>query len=281
MRPQRVFLGIGLWLLSSPLIYSGPILETLNYARFYVATDPNVSYACENTNGVACNGSVLAAGTNWTVNYDSTGTANFGVLRDYASVFLTGDNSLGAFPSLESTGARSGYQDTYTIGGGTGSGTIDFTFQVAGTATSAGGGLGSDSFQYVPVVGGQEQFGSSAVSYAVINGNATIPVSFTFGQPITFTIYFYALAQIYTWEAGSSATAAFSDTAVLDQIVVLNSQGQPVPGFTIVSASGTSYGADGVVPELVLSFQWSALFCCWGSFGQEYRPIGPPRAFLS
>src|ERR1035438_5245736 len=94
MGKPRVFLGIGLWLPSSPLIYSGPILETLNYARFYSATDPNVSYACQNANGVACNGSVLAAGTNWTVNYDSAGTAGFGVLHDYASVFLTGDNSL-------------------------------------------------------------------------------------------------------------------------------------------------------------------------------------------
>jgi hypothetical protein len=71
----------------------------------------------------------------------------------------------------------------------------------------------------------------------------------TFNQPTTFTIYFYALAQISVWSSGSSATADFSHTAILDQIVVLDSQNQVVPDFTIASASGTSYGPQGVVPE--------------------------------
>ena len=248
LRPKALPLGLGLVLLFSPLIHAGPILETLNYARFYSASDPNVSYACQNTNGVACNGAALAPGTNWTVNYFAQGTAGFGVLHDQASVFLTGDNSLGAFPSFESTGARSGYQDTYTIAGGTGSGTIDFAFQVTGTTASVGGGSAGALFQYVPVVNGREQFGQ-AVGYGVINGSATIPVSFTFNQPTTFTIYFYALAQISVWSSGSSATADFSHTAILDQIVVLDSQNQVVPDFTIASASGTSYGPQGVVPE--------------------------------
>lgn len=249
MRLRAPLIGFGWMLLSLPLAHATPILETLNYARFYPATSPNVSYACQNTNGVACDGSVVALGTNWTVNYFAQGTADYGVLRDQATVSLTGDNSLGAFPSLESTGARSGYQDTYTIGGGTGTGTIEFFFQVTGTTSSAGGALGNPLFQYVPVVDGQEQF-DQQVNYAVVNGTAEISVPFTFNQPDTFTIYFYALAQINNWESESSASADFSHTAILDQIVVLDSQNNVVPDFTIASASGTPYGPNGVLtPE--------------------------------
>jgi hypothetical protein len=249
MRAFAISTVVGVWCLLLPASCASPLLETLNYARFYAASDPNVSYACQNTSGVACNGSVLAPGTNWTVNYFAQGSASFGVLRDQASVFLTGDNSLGGFPSFESTGARSGYQDTYLISGGNGSGTIDFIFHVTGTTSSVAGGFGNEQFQYVPVVGGHEQFGPSTRSYGVVGGTATIPVTFTFDQPISFTIYFYALAQIFEWQPGSAATADFSHTAVLDQIVVLDSQQQVVPSFDIVSASGTRYGVDGVVPE--------------------------------
>ncbi len=239
------------------------MLETLNYARFYAATDPNTIYACQNANGIACDGSVLAPGTNWTVNYFSQGTSAFGVLNDYASVFLTGDNSLGGFPSFESTGARSGYRDTYTIAGGSGMGTIDFTFAVTGTTTQSGGASSGGDFQFVPIVNGQEDFGELQ-QYGVVNGVATIPVSFTFNQPIEFTIYFYALAQVAGWVPGSSATADFSRTAILDQTVVHDSQGQIVPNFSIESASGTAYGANGVIPEpATTAFVASSLVLFW------------------
>ena len=58
-----------------------------------------------------------------------------------------------------------------------------------------------------------------------------------------------AALMIFAWSSGSSATADFSHTAILDQIVVLDSQNQVVPNFSIASASGTSYGPQGVVPE--------------------------------
>lgn len=234
--------------LGSPTTGIAAVLETLNYARFYSATSPNVFYACANTNGVDCSGSVVAPGTDWTVNYFARSAAAFGLMRDQASVLLTGDNSLGPFPSFESTGARSGYRDTYTIAGGTGTGTIDFTFTVSGSATSTGGASAGDLFQYVPVVSGEEDFGSQ-VNYPVSNGTATVAVPFTFGQPTELTIYFYALAQVFAWQEGSSAAAGYFDTALLDHIVVLDSQNNVVPNFNIVAESGTFYGPDGVAPE--------------------------------
>jgi hypothetical protein len=82
-----------------------------------------------------------------------------------------------------------------------------------------------------------------------VNGSTTIPIEFTFGSPIEFDIDFYALAQIYQWVPGASATADYSHTAVLNRITVQDSLGQLVPSFTIQSESGTAYGANGVVPE--------------------------------
>ena len=238
-------------MLFSAVASASPMLETLNYVRFYPATDPKAFTDCSNTNGVACDGSVKAPGTNWTVNYYSQGTAAFGVLRDQASVFLTGDDSLGAFPSLVAVGARSGYMDSYTITapGLTGSGTMYLGFSVSGTTTSAGGGVPNPGFQYVPVVNGQDDF-SSAVSYGLDpSGDTLIPVTFTFNQPIDFTIYFYAAARIIRWESGSAASDDYSHTAILDSISVLDSRGDVVPIFSIAAGSGTSYGRNGVVPE--------------------------------
>jgi uncharacterized repeat protein (TIGR01451 family) len=161
---------------------AGAPISTLNYARFHAASDPDVSYACQNTNGMACNGSALAPGTNWTVNYFSHATGNFGLLRGQSTVFLTGDDSLGglqgigSFPSLESTGARSSFRDGLTIAGGSGTGTLNLIFTVVGFGSATAGQLGASEFQYVPVVAGQPDRSLQA-SYGVVNGSATIPDS--------------------------------------------------------------------------------------------------------
>ena len=45
-------------MLFSAVASASPMLETLNYVRFYPATDPKAFTDCSNTNGVACDGSV-------------------------------------------------------------------------------------------------------------------------------------------------------------------------------------------------------------------------------
>lgn len=259
------------------LSFAGPMLETANYARFYGPTDPSAFYACVKTSGVACDGAIKAPGTNWTVNYYSQGTAAFGVLRDSASVFLTGDGSLGAFPSIESTGARSGYRDTYTISGGTGSGVVNFSFAVTGTASRTPGAGAGALFQYVPVVAGNEDFGH-AMDYTVIDGAATVPVPFTFDEVNEFVIYFYALAQVFSWRDGASAVADYSHTAILDRISVSDSFGADVPNFSIAAGSGTHYSANGVLPEPSTSLLLLAAFAAavGGKLGgKSKRPIDP------
>lgn len=235
-------------------VQAGPVLSTLSYVRLHGPSDPDLINVCANTNGDPCLGSVLAPGTNWTLNYSSESSATYGVLRSKASAFLTGDDSLGpltgvgTFPTLASVGGRASFQDVYTIGGGTGTGTLYFTFAVTGTSSQTKGQSGRAQFNMVPVTGGGLDYGKQ-VSFPVVKGAATVGVPFTFGTPVEFSIDFYALAQIFSWVPGAAATADFSNTAVLDVISVKNSASQDVPSFTIKAASGTQYYAGGIVPE--------------------------------
>lgn len=236
-------------LAASALATAAPMLETFNFIRFYGPADPAAVYPCENYDGTACSGSAQAPGTNWTVQYTSSGSASYGVLRDFASSTLNGDDSLGAFSSYSSTGARSGFRDVYTFGGGSGAGVADFVFSVSGTTSQEGGAYASGVFQYVPVVGGAEDWTAAQVFTATIGSPSVVPVDFTFGQPTEFTIFFYALSEIWNWVPGSDATADFTHTAVLSGIDVYDEQNTPVDGFTIASASGTRYTANGVLSE--------------------------------
>jgi hypothetical protein len=228
--------------------FATPTLESLNYVRFYGASDPQVLYACENTSGAACSGSVAVPGTNWVAQYEAHGSTAFGILKNYAAVSLGGDASGGAFPSFLSVGSRSGYIDSYTFTGGSGAGTAYFTFSIDGSAVSNGGAYGGTLLQVVPSVNGVLDWNAQR-NYGVNNGKSVIAVPITFGTPTEMLIAFYALAQVISWEAGSSAVADYSHTAILSQIVVRDSQGALVNNFAIASGSGTSYSATGVVPE--------------------------------
>jgi hypothetical protein len=226
-------------------------LSNLNYMRFNVATDGIV--ICSNDDSTTpCNGSVLAPGTNWTVNYYSQSSSQYGVLKGQSSISLSGDDSLGPYPTFASSGARGGYMDTLTIGGGSGAGTMLLNFTVTGTSTQTSGQSGRPQFELVPAPGGVLDY-TDEVAYLVgTNGVATISFPFTFGVPTTNEIDFYALSQIYDWTAGASASANYADTAILSGIVIEDSTGTPLQQFTIQSASGAPYTATGVVTPVTI-----------------------------
>jgi len=120
---------------------------------------------------------------------------------------------------LASLGGRASFRDVFIIGGGTGTGTLKLTFQVTGTSSNTAGQTGRPTFAYVPVVGGALDYGHQ-ISFSVVNGSSTVSIPFTFGQPIEFDVDFYALAQIFQWVTGASASADYSHTAILNAIVV-------------------------------------------------------------
>lgn len=226
---------------------AAPALETANYARFYGSTNPQVWYACQ-TAGAACDGSVAVPNTNWTLTYHSDGSSSFGVLKNRATAILTGDDSQGRFPSFISVGSRSGFRDSYTVTGGVGAGELDFSFAVTGTVDAINGAYAGSLFQWVPTVNGNSDF-ANVMQFGVSDGRADVAIPFVYGQALEGTLYFYALAQIFSFETPSFAVADFSHTAILDRISVFDSQGEPQSDFRIFAESGTVYSANGVVPE--------------------------------
>jgi uncharacterized repeat protein (TIGR01451 family) len=237
---------------------TGAPTGTLNYVQFHGPSDPDQIEVCSNGAG-PCSGEVLAPGTNWTVHYDADSNSAFGVLRATASLFLTGDDTLGglqgvgSFPSLVSATARSSFKDGFTISGGAGTGTALLTFTVNGTTSATAGQSGLAQFAFVPVVAGQPDY-SHQIVYPVVNGAAAISIPFTFGVPVEFEVDFDAIAQITSWVAGALVDVDYSHSASLSAIAVTNSQGATVPSFTIQAESGTSYTANGVsIPKPLLS----------------------------
>jgi hypothetical protein len=223
--------------------HAAAILSTENAAGFPTDT------VCLTTNAAACSGSALAPGTNWTLNYFAQSSANYGILRAEGDVAVTGDNSLGAYPYDGSALGFAAFQDTLTVTGGTGTGTLNLAFDVSGTSSITPGGSVDVLFQLLPVVGGNLDFAKATFVHLPASGPTIVPIAFTFGAPTGFQLGFVAEVDILTWQSGASAHADYFDTAILDGITVTDSLGNNVASFGITSESGTAYGPNGVVPE--------------------------------
>ncbi|HEV7574614.1 MAG TPA: PEP-CTERM sorting domain-containing protein [Caldimonas sp.] len=100
------------------------------------------------------------------------------------------------------------------------------------------------------------QTGSGRAGYTVtptsISGAGvfdTVALDVVFGTPfeLTFGVFAYAIPRL------GSADSSFASTALLTGIDIFDAAGRPIDDFSIVSGSGTFYGANGVqiaaVPE--------------------------------
>ncbi|MEO7933945.1 MAG: hypothetical protein ABIT76_12390 [Chthoniobacterales bacterium] len=128
------------------------------------------------------------------------------------------------------------WKEDYTILGGSGAGTANFTFSLTGTFT-AGNLIGSDQVNY-----GANAFGNSLDSAQYQSGNVlsgvlppqtyTVPVAFTYGTPFTVS-------------GGLSGGANLSGSVGFGHIhMALRETGFTVAGgnYTASSAGGTSRG---------------------------------------
>jgi len=183
------------------------------------------------------------------MNYFAQSAAGYGILRAEGDVYLTGDNSLGAYSGGGVAFGGSSFQDTLTVTGGTGSGTLNLEFDVSGTSSTTPGGSAATFLSLVPLVGGQLDFANSKIDQVDANGQYTLPIAFIFGLPIEFQVGMVSNADINIWQTGASAHADYLDTAILNGITVTDNLNNNVPNFGITSESGTAYGPDGVVPE--------------------------------
>lgn len=214
-------------------------LERYTYARWGLYGAPDELMVCETTDMTECRGTTTAPGKNWTVAYFSQpGRAEFGILSGRSSVTVTGDSSLGN-PPLWTSGTRSGFLDTLTFAGGTGTGTATLYFKVTGPTSQMSGTSGRAQFQYRNAPGGVLDWESGYDIVPGSDGVARLPIPITFGVPSTFEILCYSLSQVSTWTSGASASADI--TAELTGILVTDAGGTHVPSATVLAESGTPY----------------------------------------
>jgi hypothetical protein len=185
---------------------------------------------------------------------------DYGAFRAYAALHAT-DQSPDLFGGVYRARAYGESTDTWTVGGGSGAGLINFAFTVTGSAagtlyvSNGHGGEGASADLSIladlirPGVPTQTATLCCVVAggtYLLNPGNGS-GLSFTFGEPFDLHVTTIVFAgggydpnnpPLYF---GVDATAAFEHTATLTGVVVTDAFGDPVPGITIASGSGTVY----------------------------------------
>ncbi len=195
--------------------------------------------------------------------YSGQARVTFGSFQAKDSLKVIGQ-TISPVPSLASS-ARA--VDLLTVDGGTGSGIIDFEFEITGRARNSqisppfGGPIGS-SFVGFGLERWHESGTGAFMGRLLTNGSFSetfhAPIEFEFGAPFGIDMFLsteskagcIVLVQLECspgWIA--SSLTDFFNTAVMTRISVTDAAGNPVDDFTIASASGTRYTADGVVAE--------------------------------
>jgi hypothetical protein len=177
----------------------------------------------------------------------SAGAAqDYGVFRARVQLLLdTPYSSAGSFWSGSTSGSA---RDTWTITGGSGAGTLRAFFTVTGSIASVPSvGLQQGDLRIATVVGNGAAAGSTGpiVQSGIYGFSDSDGLPFVFGVPFPIEFVSNLGISVSAPNEGGAIFAAvladFSNTAVLSAIEVYDDQGQPVPGFAIVSESGTAY----------------------------------------
>lgn len=210
-----------------------------------------VCYNSTGTSGtVTCQGSTSSPDTSMpgaTYTYDAYSASSYGVLHAYGSSSITGASGTPDTYNAYAVGDPS-FEDTWTVTGGTGTGTLDLQFALDGTYSCSGNGAGwgwsldlinhttnTGSYPTLPAIP------ASATCSGSINKTVTLSTGFTFGTPTDFSVYFSAGSGFFDPTQGlgydGSSTFNFANTLAMNAIVVNNSNGNAVP-FGLTTGSG-------------------------------------------
>jgi len=179
-----------------------------------------------------------------TLTLSAGATQDYGVFRARGEIVMgVPYTSAGSFWSASGSGVS---RDTWTITGGSGSGTFRAFFTVSGSIAGvpSAGTLDASLTIAMDVANGAFSGGTGPITGSGVYGLSQ-DLPFTFGAPLPVVTTSFFGATVTAPDDGSALTAAiladFSHTAYLSAIEVFDDQGQPVPGFAITSESGTLY----------------------------------------
>jgi hypothetical protein len=196
--------------------------------------------------------------------YAASSLATYGSLETMISVDVSGFDS---FPLITEY-ASAFFFDTLTFNTGTAasSGTAYLSITMDGSGSVTGSNAGVYGNSYATVLAGEAGTNLNFQPLASVtntSGQATVlsqPIPFMSGVPVNIEValaanlYFgchvtdtFDPVECGNWSA--SGVTDYSHTAILTGIELFDTAGAPINTFTISSASGTSYGPDGVTPE--------------------------------
>lgn len=196
---------------------------------------------------VGCSGSVTTPTSGATLNYLTTATAAYGVLKAGGTSSISGASGT---PNLTDYGQSYGqayFADSWTITGGTGAGTLQLQFALDGSYNFSQIGTG--------VIAGFSMVNLDASSYSdgtptfpsggpgTISNTVTLSTSFTFGTPLDFLVSLTAGSDIYDLGNDIGSSLDLSDTAQMTAIIVKDAAGNVIP-FDLATGSGASLFAD-------------------------------------
>lgn len=181
---------------------------------------------------------------------------------------------------VDGSGAGALQTEVFTFGGASGAGTFRPTFTIDGSLFTQGrtdnqivfsygvGGLTYTVFRiqdsrgdlslltptgYVASLPGMTVSGNNTVGRLVDGSTAfQLNIPIVFGAPLeaTFALWAGTLPSSSVGQAfPSNGSSNFHSSVRLTGIELFDNGGQPVPGFTVSSGSGTVYSSAGVVPE--------------------------------
>jgi len=192
------------------------------------------------------------------LDYSTTETADFGVLKAFASATLSvpGPGTTTSSITQIDVEGTAGYRDQWTIVGTPAEsgavGTVILTFTLTGNFTSSSPGSLASAFLITGLCpGGVCSFGGGASADAFGPGAYQVTVPFIFGETLDYEFLLEADATLFGLANGGtngdSATVDLSETAQLTGITVMDG-GTAVP-FTLTTASDSPNYDAALAPE--------------------------------
>jgi hypothetical protein len=213
---------------------------------------------------VGCSGSTSVPGTSATLNYMTTATAAYGILKAAGQSTISNPAPSGSGPYASQSYGEAHFTDRATITGQAGSGRASLTFNLTGTYNISAVNSGAILDFFLTNLDTHELSSPLLVGLPILstdsgtqtlNESFMLSTNFVFGVPFDFYVGLKAGSSLVDLgNGGVDGLSAFFDlstTATLVAINVGDANGDIVP-FNLITASGASiYNqlAPGIVPE--------------------------------
>jgi hypothetical protein len=200
-----------------------------------VVDEAQLGYQSSSTNPGAkttCSGSYSVLGT--TGSATAQAIATYGILR--ADSTATSQAAPGGPGALANGSAAAAFTDYLTFTGLTQPATLDATFTLSGSLTSDDFGTSSVNFT--------TEFEGLSPCVLVAAGQCMISASVNDSSALILYADLTTVAAVSSDViGGGSASANFLDTAIVDSLILVDANGNPISGADIITASGTNYNS--------------------------------------